>query len=180
MKMKEAGQTVLKFGSGAAGLTAGSIAMKQVNKVLPASFPDIAKKIGPGLAAMLLAYFLSTKVDNDKLKALAMGLGLAGFADLALKLLGDKLKLISDNVPALSGMPGYRAVNTNTSTGWDYYRQNSLQGLGNPYALNGESFSMQGTSMQGLGAGSMNSMNSYALSGLGESFSMQGAPYALN
>src|SRR5688572_25690658 len=110
MKMKEAGQTVLKFGSGAVGLTAGALAMKQVNNVLPASFPDIAKKIGPGLAAMLAAYFLSSKVSNDKLKALAMGLGLAGFADLARKLLGDKISLIAENVPSLSGMPGYRAV----------------------------------------------------------------------
>lgn len=171
MKMKEAGQTVLKFGSGAVGLTAGALAMKTVNNVLPASFPDIAKKIGPGLAAMLAAYFLSAKVSNDKLKALAMGLGLAGFADLAKKLLGDKIKLISDNVPTLSGLPGYAAV-ANTNPGWDYYVKNSLQGLGNPYALNGDSFSMQGApyalngdsfSMQGLGAGAMSPANAYAL-----------------
>ncbi|MGL6121681.1 MAG: hypothetical protein ACRC1W_01330 [Shewanella sp.] len=164
--MKEAGQTVLKFGSGAAGLTVGSVALKQLNKVLPASFPEIAKKIGPGLATMLLAYFLSTKLSNDKLKSLSFGLGLAGFADLALKVLGG-VKLIADNVPSLSGMPGYKAVNTG-GVGWDYYRDNSLQGVGNPYALNGESFSMQGMG------------NPYALNG--ESFSMQGMgnPYALN
>lgn len=170
MKMKEAGQTVLKFGSGAVGLTAGVLAMKTVNNVLPASFPDIAKKIGPGLAAMLAAYFLSAKVSNDKLKALSMGLGLAGFADLARKVLGDKIALINDNVPSLSGIPGYRSVNTG-GVGWDYYRDNSLQGLGNPYALNGDSFSMQGTpyalngdsfSMQGPG-GAMSAMNAYAL-----------------
>ena len=174
MKMKEAGQTVLKFGSGAVGLTAGALAMKTVNNVLPASFPDIAKKIGPGLAAMLAAYFLSAKVSNDKLKALAMGLGLAGFADLAKKLLGDKIKLISDTVPTLSGMPGYSPVVTSGGVGWDYYVKNSLQGLGNPYALNGDSFSMQGVgnpfalngdsfSMQGLGNGAMSPANAYAL-----------------
>ncbi|HMG94345.1 MAG TPA: hypothetical protein VK589_30000 [Chryseolinea sp.] len=174
MKIKEAGETVLKFGSGAAGLTVGAIAMKKVNDLLPASFPDIAKKIGPGLAAMLLAYLLSVKVSNDKLKALAMGLGLAGFADFARKLLGDKVSLIANNVPALSGMPGYRSVNTG-GVGWDYYRDNSLQGLGqSPYALNGDTFSMQGYSMQGLGnaayalngpGGDMSAMNSYALNG---------------
>lgn len=159
MKMKEAGQTVLKFGAGAAGLTAGALAMKQVNNLLPASLPDILKKIGPGLAGMLIAYLLSAKVSDDKLKALAMGLGLAGFADLAKKLLGDKVAFIQENVPTLSGMPGYAAVNTNTATGWDYYRQNSLQGvsmqgLGDAYALSG------GVSMQG-----MSPMDSYALSG---------------
>lgn len=173
MKMKEAGQTVLKFGSGAAGLTVGAIAMKKLNELLPVSFPEIANKIGPGLAAMLLAYLLSVKVSNDKAKALAMGLGLAGFADLVRKLLGDKVKLIADNVPTLSGMPGYAAVNTG-GVGWDYYRDNSLQGLGNPYALNGgDTFSMQGYSMQGVGnpyalngsGGAMSAMDSYALNG---------------
>lgn len=173
IKMKEAGQTVIKFGSGAAGLTVGSVALKQLNKVLPASFPEIAKKIGPGLATMLLAYLLSVKVSNDKLKSLAFGLGLAGFADLALKVLGG-VKLIADNVPSLSGLPGYAAVNTG-GVGWDYYRDNSLQGLGNnafalngmsmqglgnnAYALNGDSVSMQGP------GGGMSQMNSYALNG---------------
>lgn len=172
--MKEAGQTVLKFGSGAAGLTVGSVALKQLNKVLPASFPELAKKIAPGTLTMLLAYFLSTKVSNDKAKAMLMGLGLSGFADLILKTLGN-VKLVADNVPALSGPPGYRAVNTSTATGWDYYRDNSLQGLGNAYALNGDSFSMQGLrgapyalngdySMQGPG-GAMSAMDAYALNG---------------
>lgn len=174
IKMKEAGQTVLKFGSGAAGLTVGSIALKQLNKVLPASLPDIAKKVAPGLSTMLLAYFISTKVNNDKAKSAAMGVGLAGFADLLLKVAGN-VKLVSDNVPQLSGMPGYAAVNTG-GVGWDYYRDNSLQGLGsNPYALNG-AFSMQGLgnnafalngdafSMQGPG-GLMSAANSYALNG---------------
>lgn len=166
-KMKEAGQTVLKFGSGAVGLTVGSIGMKKLNDVLPASLPDIAKKIGPGLAAMLAAYILSAKISNDKAKALFMGLGLAGFADLALKLLGDKVSLISQNVPALSGIPAYKAVNTG-GVGWDYYRDNSLQG--DPYALNGDSFSMQGYSMQGdpfalngAPGGAMSAMSPYAL-----------------
>ena len=169
MKMKEAGQTVIKFGAGAAGLTVGALAMKQVNNLLPASFPDIAKKIGPGLAGMLLAYLLSAKVSDDKLKALAMGLGLAGFADLARKLLGDKVKFIADNVPSLSGTPGYAAVNQG-GTGWEYYRDNSLQGLGNAaYALNGN-VAMQGVSMQGTGGG-FSQMNSYALNG---------SAYALN
>ena len=171
IKMKQAGQTVIKFGAGAAGLTVGSVALKQLNKVLPVTLPEMVKKIGPGLTTMLVSYLLSTKVDNDKLKSLVFGLGLAGFADLALKVLGG-VRLIADNVPTLSGMPSYRSVNTG-GVGWDYYRDNSLQGLGNAYALNGDSFSMQGignpyalngTSMQGNG-GAMSAMDSYALNG---------------
>lgn len=175
MNTKEAGQTVVKFGAGAAGLTVGKLGMTQVSKVLPASFPAIAKKVAPGIAGMLLAYLISAKVTNDKLKAMAMGLGLAGFADLAVKLLGDKVPFIKDNVPALSGAP-YAAVNTG-GVGYDYYRDNSLQGLGdpfalsgismqgmgNPYALNGDNVaSMQGTSMQG-GGGAMSAAGAYAL-----------------
>jgi len=172
IKMKEAGQTVLKFGAGAAGLTVGSVALKQLNKVLPVTLPEMVKKIGPGLTTMLVSYLLSTKVDNDKLKSLVFGLGLAGFADLALKLLGG-VRLIADNVPTLSGMPSYRSVNTG-GVGWDYYRDNSLQGFGNAYALNGfgnayalngDSMSMQGTSMQGTPGGAMSAMDSYALNG---------------
>ena len=173
-KVKEAGQTLLKFGAGASGLTVGSIGMKKLNEVLPASMPDIAKKIGPGLAAMLLAFLASAKISNDKAKALFFGLGLAGFADLALKLLGDKVSLIGNNVPSLSGLgdtPRTKAVNTG-GIGWDYYRDNSLQGLGaDPYALNGDSVSMQGTSMQG---------NPYALNGAPGGALSAMAPYALN
>lgn len=167
-KLKEAGQTVLKFGAGAAGLTVAAFGLKKTNELLPASTPDIAKKIVPGLAAMLIAWGFSAKVANDKAKALAFGLGLAGFADLLLKTVGPKVGFIQDNVPALSGLPGYRAVNTG-GVGWDYYRDNALQGLGNAYALSGQGgamsaadayalngTSMQGTSMQGVG-------NAYAL-----------------
>ena len=139
MNTKEAGKTVVKFGAGAAGLTAGALALKQVNKALPAEFPMLAKQLTPGLATMLLAYLVSAKVTDDRLKALAMGLGLSGFSDLVLKTLGSKVKLIADNVPALSGLgvPGYAAVNQGSFPP-SYYAENAFQGLGDsPYALNG-------------------------------------------
>lgn len=166
-KLKEAGQTVAKFGAGAAGLTVAAFGLKKTNELLPASTPDLAKKIAPGLVAMLVAYGVSAKVANDKVKSLLFGVGLAGFADLLLKTLGPKIGFIQNNVPALSGLPGYRAVNTG-GVGWDYYRDNALQGLGDAYALSGDSFSMQGTSMQGLGQGTPGGAMSAA------------APYALN
>jgi hypothetical protein len=166
IKWKEAGVTAGKFGIGAVGLTAGAYGMKKINDFLPANTPDFAKKIGPGLAGMLIAFLLGVKFSDDRLKALAFGIGLAGFSDVAKKLLGDKVQFIADNVPSLTGLPGYAAVNTG-GIGWEYYRDNSLQGLGDAYALNG-SQSMQGTSMQG---GAMSAMDTYALNGDG---------YALN
>lgn len=173
-KIKEAGQTVLKFGAGAAGLTVAAFGLKKTNELLPASTPDIAKKVVPGLVSMLIAWGFSAKVANEKAKSLAFGIGLAGFADLLLKTLGPKVGFIQANVPALSGLgvlPGYVANNAG-GTGWNYYRDNALQGLGNAYALNGDSIAMQGTSMQGTsmqglgkGGGAMSAANGYALSG---------------
>lgn len=177
-KLKEAGQTIAKFGAGAAGLTVAAIGLKTTNDLLPASTPDLAKKIAPGLVAMLVAYGVSAKVANDKVKSLLFGVGLAGFADLLLKTLGPKVGFIQANVPQLSGLgvlPGYRSVNTG-GVGWDYYRDNALQGLGDAYALNGDTTtSMQGTSMQGLGYGTPGGAMSAAAP-----YSLNGSAYALN
>lgn len=174
-KMKQAGQTVLKFGAGAAGLSLGAFGLKKVGGLLPDSVPAIGKKVVPGLVVMLVSYFAAVKFDNDKIKSVLFGLGLSGFADIVLKLLGDKVSFIQANVPALSGIPQYRAFNSG-GVGYDYFLYNSLQGLkglGSPYALNGDAMSMQGTSMQGTSmqgpyslngqGGNMSAMNSYAL-----------------
>jgi hypothetical protein len=154
--VKKAGQTALKFGAGAAGLTAGVLAMRLINAKLPSSTPDLAKKIAPGLAGMVLAYVISAKTDNDKLKSVAFGLGLAGFADVLKKTVGDKISFIKDNVPSLSGT-GYAAVNQGDFPP-SYYEQNAFQGVpvngsssydlmgvpvnGSPYALNGSAYAL--------------------------------------
>jgi hypothetical protein len=99
-----------------------------------------------------------------------LGLGAGGALDIVRKTLGDKIQFLADNVPALSGPGRYAAVNTG-DTGWNYYRDNSLQGLGDAYALSG--MSMQGISMQGLGqGGNMSAANAFALNGLGDAFAL--------
>lgn len=175
MKMKEAGQGAIKFLAAGGGIASSAFALKKLDTVIPASVPPLAKKIIPGLATALVAYFLSTKVSDDRLKALMLGLGAGGALDLIRKTLGDKIKFLQDNVPALSGMPAYRAVNTG-GVGWDYYRDNSLQGVGDAYALNGDTTqSMQGIAMQGLGqGGNMSAANGYALNGLGDAYALNG------
>jgi hypothetical protein len=156
IKAKEAGQTVVKFGAGAAGLTAGALAMKLINSKLPASTPTLAKKIAPGLAGMLIAYIISAKTGNDKLKSIAFGLGLAGFADVLRKTLGDKVAFIQDNVPSLSGT-GYAAVNQGDFPP-SYYLKNAFQGV----PVNGnDSYSMMGVPLNG-GAYALNG-SAYAL-----------------
>ncbi len=172
--MKEAGKGAVKFLAAGGGIAGSAFALKQLDKVIPASVPVVAKKIMPGLATAVVAYFGSTKVTDERLKALLLGLGAGGMLDIVRKTLGDKIKFLQDNVPALSGMPGYRSVNTG-GVGWDYYRDNSLQGLGDAFALNGDtSTSMQGIAMQGIGeGGAMSAANSYALSGVGDAYSLQ-------
>lgn len=188
-KVKSGGSVALQFGSGVAGFGLGSFGMKKI----PSTITNISviDKLIPGLAGMGLAFFLWKKFKSNEYATVgAIGLGIAGFADAFNKLAMPWLTTqfpslaltIGQNVPRLSGTPGYAAVNTG-GVGWDYYRDNSLQGLGNAYALNGlgnayalnggmsmQGTSMQGTSMQGNG-GAMSAANSYALNG---------NPYALN
>lgn len=157
IKVKEAGQTALKFGAGAAGLTGGVLAMRLINSKTPANAPALVKKVLPGLAGMLLAYFINAKTSNDKLKSVAFGLGLAGFADVLKKTVGDKVAFINDNVPSLSGT-GYAAVNQGDFPP-SYYLKNAFQGV----PVNGDSsYSMMGVPVNG---------SAYALNG---------SAYALN
>lgn len=175
MKIKEAGKGAVKFLAAGGGVAASAFALKQLDRVLPASVPALAKKIIPGLATAGLAFYLSTKVSDDRLKSLTLGIGAGGALDVVRKTLGDKIPFLQKNLPALNGMPGYRSVNTG-GVGWDYYRDNSLQGLGEAYQLMGESqMSMQGIAMQGLGnGGDMSAANGYALNGgLGDAYALQ-------
>ncbi len=166
-KVKSAGKPAIKFIAAGVGITGSAFALKKLDALIPASVPTLVRKVGPGLLTAIVAYLLSQKVSDDRLKALMLGLGGGGMLDAIRKILPANF---SANIPALSGQPGYAAVNTG-GVGWDYYLQNSLQGVGNPYALSGDAMSMQGpgayalngdTSMQGPGGG-MQAMSSYAL-----------------
>lgn len=160
MNTKEVGKAAIKFLEVGGGIGVGAFGLKKLDSFIPTSVPVLAKQIAPGLATALVAFVASTKVNNEHAKMALLGIGAGGMLDIVRKTLGPKIKFIADNTPALSGQPGYAAVNTG-GVGWEYYRDNSLQGLGNSaYALNGTS--MQGTSMQGA---NMSQMNSYALSG---------------
>jgi hypothetical protein len=162
MNTKELGKAGLSFLEVGGGLTVGAIGLKKLDSLIPAQVPALARQILPGLTTAVVAYVASTKVKNEHAKKVLIGLGTGGALDVVRKVVGPRVKWVQDNVPALAGTPGYAAVNQG-GTGWDYYRDNSLQGLGNAaYALNGTS--MQGTSMQGWGGG-MSAANSYALNG---------------
>jgi hypothetical protein len=138
-------------------------------KAVPDFGYPIVKKLVPGAAGIAAAIFLTPKVSDPKLKALLMGLGLAGFVDLYSKnvkpLLANVpfLSDISESVPSLGN-----GVGPQTNTGDyppSYYYKNAFQGPADGgYQLKG--FSMQGPADGG-----------YQLKG----FSMQGAgSYALN
>ena len=149
LDVKKVGSNAAKFGSAAAGLVAGSILMKQVPKTNIAFGGGIIDKILPGVLGMLVAYLVGTKVSDDRAKAACLGLGLAGFADLTKKAVGDKLpSFLNDSLPALSGVPmqgvpfqgfGNNAAAVNdSSVPASYYLENAFQGLGNSgYALGG-------------------------------------------
>ena len=171
---KKVGSTLLKFGSATVGLMAGSFGMQHI----PAVGPPIVAKALPGLAGMTLAFLIGSKSQNENVKSLALGLGLAGFADLVKKTVGDKLPpALNSAIPTLSGIgmptlrklgmptlralngmgqPGYKAVNQGDYPP-SYYRDNAFQGvMGGDSAYN----------LQGVG-----NANPYDLSGAG--------PYAL-
>lgn len=104
--VKETTSNLAKFGSQAGGLVLGSIVMKKVGEVLPASLPAIAQKIIPGALGMVLAFFLNKKFGNQYVKNAAMGLGLAGFVDVLKKVTADipALQQVSTALPTLSGL----------------------------------------------------------------------------
>lgn len=81
--VKKAGSTAMKFGAATLGLAAGSIAGNKISSLLPTSLPAIIQKIIPGLVLMGGAVVIAKKFDNENAEAAAMGLGLAGFANLA-------------------------------------------------------------------------------------------------
>lgn len=170
-KVKSVGAPALKFVAAGGGIAVSAFALKKLDALIPASVPTLVRKLGPGVLTAIVAYLLSKQVSDDKLKALMLGLGAGGALDALRKVLPANF---AQNIPALSGMAPYAAVNTG-GVGWDYYLQNSLQGLkglGNAYALSGDSFSMQGApayalsgdsmSMQGAGGG-LQSYTAYAL-----------------
>lgn len=162
MDFKKPVDKLKDFGSGAVGLSVGVVAMKGLNKVLPESTPDIVKKVAPGIAGMALAYILMLKAgDNKYLDKGALGIGLAGFADVVKNLLGDKVSFIADNVPSLRGVPGYAAVNTGDYPP-NYYKENAFQGLHGGVPMNGDAYALSGLN----GNVPMNG-NAFALSGNG-------------
>lgn len=155
--VKKVGSTLGKFGSAAAGLAVGSFVMKKI----PPVGPPIVQKTLPGLAGMTIAYLVGMKADNEYVKSGALGLGLAGFADVVKKTIGPRLPAaLNDAIPSLSGMgvmpamrslnamptmrslnglgvPGYAAVNQGDFPP-SYYKENAFQGLGNTaYKLEG-------------------------------------------
>lgn len=80
---KNVSSTALKFGSATLGLAAGSFAGNKIAGMLPSAIPAIIQKIIPGVVLMGGAYVLGKKVKNENAEAAAIGLGLAGFANLA-------------------------------------------------------------------------------------------------
>lgn len=153
----------IKFGAGGVGLAAAVFSLKKLDSLIPTSFPAVVKNLAPGVATMLAAWFFSTKVSDERAKALLLGMGAGGFVDALRKVLGSKVPFIASNTPALSGLgvPGYRAVNQGDFPP-SYYKENAFQGLGNnnTYALSGRGVPLQGgVPMNGP----------YSLSGLGSS-----------
>lgn len=104
--VKETTSNLAKFGSQAGGLVLGSIVMKKVGEVLPASLPAIAQKIIPGALGMVLAFLLNKKFSNEYVKNASMGLGLAGFVDVLKKITADipALAQVSNALPTVSGL----------------------------------------------------------------------------
>lgn len=77
--VKKSTSQVVTFGAGTLGLVGGSFLLGKI----PAFGPPILQKLFPGAVAMLTAFFVSKKFsDNAAAKAIAFGLGLAGFANI--------------------------------------------------------------------------------------------------
>lgn len=76
--VKKVGSTIGKFGSAAAGLGLGTFVMSKV----PSFGPPIVQKLLPGLVGMSLAYVIGKKSKSEYAQSAALGLGLAGFANV--------------------------------------------------------------------------------------------------
>lgn len=101
--VKKAGSTALKFGAATLGLAAGSFVGNKISSMLPASLPGIVQKILPGVVLMGGAYVIGKKFNNENAEAAAMGLGLAGFANVAKNFLPVS---VSSYIP-LNGVAGF-------------------------------------------------------------------------
>lgn len=100
--VKKAGSALTKFGSATLGLAAGSFAGNKISSMLPTSLPGIVAKMLPGTLLMVGAVVVAKKFDNENAEAAAIGLGLAGFANLAKNFLPDS---VSSYIP-LNGVAG--------------------------------------------------------------------------
>lgn len=101
--VKKAGSTAMKFGSATLGLAAGSFAGNKISSMLPASLPGIVAKILPGVLIMGGAVVIAKKFNNENAEAAAMGMGLAGFANLAKNFLPAS---VTSYIP-LNGVAGF-------------------------------------------------------------------------
>ena len=160
---KKGASKLIKFASGGAGFGAGLWGMGKLQGLtgyLPAFIPELIRKMVPGVAVMILSYYASTKVKDDRLQAIALGIGFSGGADALRSLLGTFLPGVKSVVPGLDGPGGAAAVNVGDFQ-MPYYWENAFQG-----------FSMQGMSMQG------GDKPAYALNGPG-AFALNGGAYSL-
>ncbi len=146
------------YGLAALGIAGAVIALKQVDKLLPASVPPVVKNVVPGLVTAGVAFFLSTKIENKYAKFAFLGMGTGAVIDIGRKV----VPAIAAYTPSLSGLRGfpYRAWDTGDYP-VSYYERNSFQGLGNtppfalngntPFALNGDTaYAMSGLPVNGL------------------------------
>jgi hypothetical protein len=99
--VKKAGTSVAMFGAATGGVILGSLLMKQIPNI--AQLPDLANKVIPGLGSMGVAGVVGAKVDNNYVKMAALGLGIAGFIDLANKTISQYLPS-QFKLPTLNGL----------------------------------------------------------------------------
>lgn len=106
--LKEVGSTAGKFGAATVGLVAGSRVANMIGGLtMPATVPvaiaEHLKKAAPGVLLMIAAYFASAKFKSKSefVEPAAVGLGLAGFANLLKAYFPEIAK---DYLPSLQGM----------------------------------------------------------------------------
>lgn len=83
--VKTGADTLIKYGSATLGLATGSFVANKipVPAVGPEWLQNILKKAGPGLVVMIIAYLAASKFkNNEKVEAGAIGMGLAGLANI--------------------------------------------------------------------------------------------------
>lgn len=183
---KKASSKLVKFAAGGAGFGVGLLGMGKLQGFaakLPAFIPEFIRKMVPGVAVMILSYYASTRLKDDRLQALAMGVGFSGGADALRRLLGSIFPGVKDMVPGLDGPQGAAPVNVGDFQ-MPYYWQNAFQGLNGSFSMQGlnGSFSMQGADPAYALNGGAFALNggSYSLMGRKRRKSLAGPAYALN